>query len=63
MQQDLVLKTEQATWETPKNIAILAGAVAAISGALGGFIGFKAGSTPPALIIIQVPTPTPSHTH
>ncbi len=48
MQMDLNLKTKQAFWETPRNIAILVATVAAIAGTLG----FKIGQTPP-------PAPTP----
>ena len=56
MQMDLNLKTKQAFWETPRNIAILVATVAAIAGALG----FKIGSIPtasPAPIIIQLQQP------
>lgn len=45
---DLTLKTKQAAWETPRNVAILAGAVAAIAAALGGWTGYKIASAPSA---------------
>jgi hypothetical protein len=44
MQADLDLKRKQSFWETPKAIAIIVGATAAIAGVLG----YKIGSTPPA---------------
>ncbi len=52
---DLDLRRKQDIWETPRNIAILLGATAAIAGA----VGFKIGqTTPPAQpIIINVPPP------
>jgi hypothetical protein len=40
--------------ETPRNIAIMVGATAAIIGAIAGFIGYKIGQTPPAPIVIQL---------
>jgi hypothetical protein len=53
---EVSLRRKQDIWEHPRNIAILAGAVATIAGVGGGFIGFKIGQTPsPAPIIIQVP--------
>lgn len=43
-------------WGRPRNIAILAGAVAAIAAAVGGLAGYKIGSTPtPPPIIINLP--------
>ncbi len=53
MRADLGLKTKQAFWETPRNIGILIGVVAALAGALG----FKLGQMPPqgqAPVIIQL---------
>jgi hypothetical protein len=41
-------------WETPRNIAILAAAIAALSGSIAAWIGYKIGSTP-QLIIINIP--------
>lgn len=43
MQADLNLKTKQGIWETPRNIAILVTAAAAIFGVLG----FKLGQNQP----------------
>jgi hypothetical protein len=45
---------KQISWENPRNIAILVGATAAITGALAGLIGYKIGATPPAPIVIQL---------
>jgi anti-sigma-K factor RskA len=57
MRMDLSLKTKQAFWETPRNIAILPATVAAVAGALG----YKFGQSPqPAPIIINVPAPAAS---
>jgi hypothetical protein len=50
MRADLLLKDKQAFWETPRNIALLVAAVAAIAGALG----FKLGqNSPPTQIVFQ----------
>jgi hypothetical protein len=58
LRMDVNLRTKQAGWETPKNIAILAAAMAAVIGAGAGFIGYKIGREPPAPIVIQLqPTP------
>jgi hypothetical protein len=52
MQTDLRLKDKQAFWETPRNIALLVTAVAAIAGVLG----FKIGqNNPPVTQIIFQP--------
>jgi hypothetical protein len=65
MQADLDLKRKQVTWETPKNIAILAGAMAAIMAATFGVLGYKIGSQPPQTINVHLdaplvqPAPTP----
>lgn len=48
MEADLLLKTKQAAWETPRNIAIMVGAVAAISAAIAGWTGYQIGRSPPA---------------
>jgi hypothetical protein len=49
-------KQEQAIWETPRKIALLAIAAAAISGGIGGFVGFRLGQNsaptfPPGTVI------------
>jgi len=46
---DVELKTKQAFWETPRNIAILLATAVAIA----GWAGFKLGSQPPQPIVIQ----------
>jgi hypothetical protein len=49
---DLNLRRKQSFWETPRNIALLLAATAAIAGA----VGFKIGQTPgPPPVIINVP--------
>ena len=54
MQADLKLEQKQAFWETPRNIALLLAAVAAIVGAVAGFTGYRLGqSSPPKQIIFQ----------
>jgi hypothetical protein len=53
MKADLLLKTRQGFWETPRNLAIIVGAVAAIA----GLIGFKLGSQPPQAIVVQFQQP------
>jgi hypothetical protein len=55
---DLNLRRKQDLWETPRNIAILAGAVAAIAATVGGLAGYKIGTTPTPNITINVPPPT-----
>jgi hypothetical protein len=52
---DLDLRRKQSFWETPRNIALLLAATAAIAGA----VGFKIGQTSPP-IIIQIPAQTHS---
>ena len=52
MRADIELKTKQAFWETPRNLAILVGTVAAVAGVLG----YKFGQMPqPAPIVINLP--------
>jgi type II secretory pathway component PulM len=53
MQADLKLKQAQAFWETPRNLAILVGTVAAIAGVLG----YKLGSQPPQTINVHLDAP------
>ena len=58
MQADILLKSKQATWETPKNIALLVAALAASIGAVGGVLGYqigKAPTQPPINIYLQPP--------
>lgn len=53
MQIDQRLKEKQSFWETPRNLAILLGAVAAIVATVAGLAGYRAGqqsSTPPQII-------------
>ena len=50
-------KTKPAFWETPRNIATLAGTAVALTGALSGWLGVEIGSTPPAPIILHLPQP------
>jgi hypothetical protein len=50
---DLDLRRKQSFWETPRNLALLLAATAAIAGA----VGFKIGQSPQP-IIIQVPATT-----
>jgi hypothetical protein len=52
MRMDIALK--QAFWETPRNIAILLGTVAAFVGAVAGAAGYKLGSQPPPAINIHL---------
>ena len=58
---DLQLRRKQVGWETPRNIAILFAAMAALlTGLVGaaGFIGFRIGqSAPTPPIIINIPAP------
>lgn len=55
MQSDLDLKRKQSYWETPRALALIVGAVAALFATLGGLAGYKYGSTPtaPTQIIFQ----------
>jgi hypothetical protein len=51
---DATLETKQAFWETPRNIALLLAAVAAIIGGIAGVLGYKIGqNSPPTQIIFQ----------
>ena len=55
MRMDLNLKTKQAFWETPRNLAILLGTVSAIVAAVAGTLGYKIGQAPaPQPIVIQL---------
>jgi hypothetical protein len=53
MKVDLLLKRRQGFWETPRNLALIIAAVAAIA----GVIGFKLGSQPPQAIVVQFQQP------
>ena len=56
LKMDIELRRKQVAWETPRNIAILAGAVAAIAATVGGLAGYKIGQTPsPPPVIINLP--------
>lgn len=57
MKADLYLKTQQGWWETPRNMAIIIGVVAALFGAITGVLGYKLGSQPPAPIVVQFQQP------
>ncbi len=46
MRADIDLKRKQVIWETPRNIAIMVGAVAAISAAIAGWTGYQIGRSP-----------------
>jgi hypothetical protein len=54
---DVALRTKQKTWETPRNIAIMLGAWAAIVAAVAGVLGYKIGSAPPQQIIVHLDAP------
>jgi len=54
MRMDIALKQKQAFWETPRNIAILLGTVAAFVGAVAGAAGYKLCSQPPPAINIHL---------
>jgi hypothetical protein len=56
MRADLELKTKQAFWETPRNIAVLVATVAALAGVLGFKLGQNA---PPREIVVLQPAPAP----
>jgi hypothetical protein len=49
MEADLSLKTRQAFWETPRNIALLVTTVAAVA----GLLGFKLGQHQSPLVVVQ----------
>jgi hypothetical protein len=53
---DLDLRRKQGFWETPRNIAVLIGATAAIAGVLGYKIGREPPAAPqPIVITVQPP--------
>jgi hypothetical protein len=47
MKVDLLLKRRQSFWETPRNLALIITAVAAIA----GLIGFRLGSQPQSITV------------
>jgi hypothetical protein len=62
MRADLELKSKQAFWETPRNIAVLVATVAALAGVLGFKLGQNAPQ--PQIVVLQPGTtqaaqPTP----
>jgi hypothetical protein len=57
MQADIDLKRKQGAWETPRNIAILAGTIAAFAAAVAGVLGYKIGSQPPQTINVHLDAP------
>lgn len=56
-QADTTLKTKQSYWETPKALAIIIGATAAVFSVMAGLAGYKLASTPPAQVF-QLPPGT-----
>ena len=55
MRVDILLKTKQAFWETPRNIAILLATAAALAGAVGYTFGQN-----PTPIVITLPPAAPA---
>jgi hypothetical protein len=53
MQADLTLKTKQAIWETPRNIAIIVAAAAGIAGVLGFKLGQNNQASEPPRIVFE----------
>jgi hypothetical protein len=53
LKMDIELRRKQTFWETPRNLAIVLGAMAAIFAAVFGALGYKIGQTPsqPPVII------------
>lgn len=49
MKVDFLLKQRQSFWETPRNLALIITAVAAIA----GFVGFKLGNQPIRIEVSQ----------
>lgn len=54
---DILLRRTQSRWETPRNLAIIAGVIVALVGAVAGFTGYKIGSAPPPEIIVHLVKP------
>jgi hypothetical protein len=61
MQADLDLKTKPPFWETPRNLAILLGAVIVIIGSLSAYFGYSLGQdmSRPRTIIVHLDGPLP----
>jgi hypothetical protein len=58
---DLNLRRKQDIWEHPRNIGILAAAVAAVAGVIFGVLGYKIGQQPaPPPVIINLPAQGPA---
>jgi hypothetical protein len=55
MRADLDLKVKQGWWETPKAIALIVAATAAIFSTVAGLAGYKFGQTSTAPTIIFQP--------
>jgi hypothetical protein len=53
MQADLLLKSKQGFWETPRNIALIVAAAAGIAGVLGFKLGQREPLPQPPQIIFQ----------
>ena len=47
LEADVELRRKQAFWETPRNVAILVGATAAIAAAIGFWLGQQSAPLPP----------------
>ena len=65
MQADLKLKQKQAFWETPRNLVVIIGAIAAAVAAFAGLTGYKLGqNSAPVQVIFQpgsiVASPAPA---
>ena len=53
-QADLGLKQKQAFWETPRNLVVIIGAIAAAVAAVAGLAGYKLGQgSAPVQVIFQ----------
>ena len=46
LKMDIELRRKQTFWETPRNLAIVLGAMAALFAAIFGALGYKIGQTP-----------------
>jgi hypothetical protein len=56
LKMDIELRRKQTFWETPRNLAIVLGAMAAIFAAVFGALGYKIGQTPsPPPVVINLP--------